>query len=107
TVKNYQWMDFTSGLFQAHDGGYDSVVLCDSEGLVTEGPGFNVFAVHEGKVKTSGHGVLRGITRRTVLESCRALGIPVIEGPLYRGELEGADEVFITSTAGGVVGIRQ
>jgi len=36
----------------------------DADGNVTEGPGFNVFAVKNGVVLTSGHGVLEGVSRR-------------------------------------------
>lgn len=44
-VKNYHWGDFTSGLFEAKDKGFESTFLLDHDGNVTEGPGFNVFAV--------------------------------------------------------------
>jgi branched-chain amino acid aminotransferase len=39
TVKNYQWNDLTSGLMEAHDADFDTAVLCDTEGFLTEGPG--------------------------------------------------------------------
>ena len=51
-AKNYHWGDFTAGLFEATDAGYETVVLLDHAGNVTEGPGFNVFAVTEGRVVT-------------------------------------------------------
>lgn len=54
TVKNYQWNDLTSGVFEANDNGFDTAVLCDSDGFLTEGSGFNVFVVREGEVVTSG-----------------------------------------------------
>ena len=46
-------------------------------GNVAEGPGFNVFAVHEGIVRTAARGVLEGVSRRTVIELCDALAIPL------------------------------
>jgi len=45
TVKNYQWNDLTSGLLEAHDANFDTAVLCDTQGFLTEGPGFNIFLV--------------------------------------------------------------
>jgi len=42
TVKNYHWGDMTKGLFEALDAGYDTAVLLDDNGFVTEGPGFNI-----------------------------------------------------------------
>ena len=44
-VKNYHWGDFTSGLFEAKDNGFETTLLLDHDDNVTEGPGFNVFAL--------------------------------------------------------------
>jgi branched-chain amino acid aminotransferase len=107
SVKNYQWSDLTSGLFEAHDHGHDTVVLCDAAGFVTEGPGFNVFMVRNGQVTTPDRGALPGITRRTVLELCEELKIPHSIAAIPRSALEDADEIFISSTAGGVMPIAE
>ena len=40
-VKNYHWGDFTQGIFEAKDNKYETVILLDFDGNVTEGPGFN------------------------------------------------------------------
>ena len=68
TVKNYHWGDMTAALFQSLDNGYDTTVLLDHEGLVTEGPGFNIFGVINGVVVTPRAGMLEGISRKTVTE---------------------------------------
>ena len=103
TVKNYQWNDLTSGLLEAHDAGFDTTVLCDAEGFLTEGPGFNVFVVKDGRVVTPDRGSLHGITRQTVLDLCAELGIEALVAPIHRAMLDEADEIFLTSTAGGVI----
>ncbi|MFO1151867.1 MAG: aminotransferase class IV [Alsobacter sp.] len=107
TVKNYQWNDLTSGLLEAHDQGYDTAVLCDAEGFVTEGPGFNIFVVRDGRVLTPDRGSLHGITRRTVLEICAELGLEAAIAPVRRADLEEADEVFAATTAGGVMPVAR
>jgi len=108
TVKNYQWSDLTSGLFEAHDHGFDTAILCDADGLVTEGPGFNIFVVHNGTVLTPDRGSLHGITRKSVLELCAELGIPAAVAPIPRSVLEDdADEVFAATTAGGVMPVAR
>lgn len=104
-AKNYHWGDLTAGIFEAMDAGYDTVALLDHAGNVTEGPGFNVFAVKDGRVTTSGHGVLHGITRRTVLEMCAETGLQAEERPLPLEEMLEADEVFLSTSGGGVVPI--
>jgi branched-chain amino acid aminotransferase len=103
TVKNYQWNDLTSGLLEAHDADFDTAVLCDTQGFLTEGPGFNVFLVKDGRVTTPDRGSLHGITRRSVLELCSELGIEAAVEPILRSELGHADEVFLATTAGGVM----
>lgn len=107
TVKNYQWSDLTDGLMEAQDHGFDTAVLCDAEGYVTEGPGFNVFIIADGKVLTPDRGSLGGITRASVLELCDLLGIPAAVAPVTRAMLEEADEVFTATTAGGVMPVAR
>ena len=54
TAKNFHWADLTRGQFEALDRGADFALLLDSEGNVTEGPGFNVFFVIDGVVVDAG-----------------------------------------------------
>lgn len=105
TVKNYHWGDLTAGLFEAYDRGADNVLLLDHAGNLTEGPGYNVFAVIEGRLVTPAHGVLEGITRRTILELAAAEGLETGETVVPEGDLRSASELFATSTAGGVMPI--
>jgi branched-chain amino acid aminotransferase len=103
TAKNYHWNDLTMGLFGALDAGADSVLLVDAAGNVVEGPGFNVFCVREGVLITPGEGMLEGVSRRTVIEMAHSLGLALQVRTLPASELRGADEVFITTSGGGVL----
>ena len=105
TTKNYHWLDLTQGLYDAYDAGADTVVLVDSAGNVVEGPGFNLFAIAGGALATPAEGVLDGITRRTVIELANERGLAVREGAVPAQAVREADEVLITSTAGGVIGV--
>jgi branched-chain amino acid aminotransferase len=58
TIKHYHWLDFEMSLFDAYDRGADTCVLVDREGNITEGPGFNIFVVNDGRLSTPGDGVL-------------------------------------------------
>jgi branched-chain amino acid aminotransferase len=107
TVKNYHWLDLVAGLFEAYDRGGENVVLTDLSGNITEGPGFNVFVLRDGRAATPDRGVLEGITRQTAIELCEMLQIPVDIGPVDAGQLRNADEVFITSTAGGIMPVTR
>ncbi len=107
TVKNFHWGDLTQALFQAFDQGAESAMLVDNDGYLSEGPGFNVFRVREGSVTTPGDTVLEGITRASVRELCEELDIPFALERISPDELRDSDEVFISSTAGGVMPISR
>lgn len=104
-IKTYHWLDFEMGLFQAYDQGGDTVVLVDNEGNVTEGPGFNLFAVKDGKLLTPKAGCLDGMTRDTVFELCKETNLDYGLATLPADELGDMDELFISSTAGGLMPI--
>ncbi|MDP6573108.1 MAG: aminotransferase class IV [Rhodospirillales bacterium] len=107
TIKNYHSLDLVSGMFEAYERGADNVVLVNTRGDIAEGPGFNVFAVKDGALTTPEGGVLQGITRQTALELAAELALPAAEAPLSADALRGADEVFITSTAGGIMAVTR
>jgi branched-chain amino acid aminotransferase len=107
TIKNYHWLDLVMSLFDAYDRGADTSCVVDAQGRVAEGPGFNVFVVQGGVVRTAGEGVLHGISRKTVIELCARLGIPLREEPVPAAEMATADEVFLSSTGGGVLPIAK
>jgi branched-chain amino acid aminotransferase len=102
-IKNFHWLDLTMGLFEAYDRGGTVPVLPDAKGNVTEGPGFNIFALSNGRLVTPDRGMFEGITRRTVIELAEDLQVPVDVRALPAAELRGAQEVFLTSTAGGIM----
>lgn len=103
TVKNYHWMDMEMALWEAFEQGSQLVVLRDGAGNISEGPGYNVFALHDGRWLTPGRGTLEGVTRGTVIELCGELGVAVEVGDLTAEVLRSADEVIATSTAGGIM----
>jgi branched-chain amino acid aminotransferase len=107
TVKNFMWGDFVRGLLEAYDRDAALPILSDGAGNVTEGPGVNVFAVRDGALHTPERGVLEGITRLTVLDIAAELGIQSCVGAVSLSTLYEADEIFLTSTAGGVMPVAE
>jgi branched-chain amino acid aminotransferase len=105
-IKNYHWIDFQLALFDAYDRGGNTVVLTDGSGAIAEGPGFNIFVARNGRVVTPNQNVLDGVTRRVVLDLAGELGIDARPGRVAVEDLRNAEEVFITSTAGGVMPIN-
>ncbi len=87
-------------LREARAAGAHEAFLLDDRGFVTEGSSSNVFAVRGGRVLTPplAAGILEGVTRGLVLGLAGRLGLPAEETPLRPEDLEGAEEVFVTST---------
>jgi branched-chain amino acid aminotransferase len=102
-VKNFHWADLTRGQFEAIDRGADTCILLDLEGRVTEGPGFNVFMVTDGVVASPDRGALEGITRMSVYELCEEMALKSETRPITADEMRNADEVFLATTAGGIM----
>ena len=88
--------------------GYDEAILLDTQGLVSEASGENLFLVKGGVIHTPPlTTVLDGITRDTAIELARDKGIDVVERSITRDELYIADEIFLTGTAAEVTPIRE
>ena len=91
-----------------HDG-YEEAMLLDPQGFLCQGSGENVFIVRNGALHTPdlAGGALEGITRETIIEFARELGIAVHERRITRDEVYVADEAFFTGTAAEVTPIRE
>ena len=89
--------------------GFDEALLLNSRGKISEASGMNLFLVRDGQLITPGvdQDILEGITRSSVLELARVMGLSVIERPVDKTELFIADEVFLTGTAAKITPIRQ
>ncbi|MCC6289912.1 MAG: branched-chain-amino-acid transaminase [Chitinophagaceae bacterium] len=90
---------------EAKAKGFDEALLTDMNDNIAEGPGANVFFEKEGKLVTPPPGnILPGITRATVFEICKKLGIEVEEKLFKSDELKNADAAFYCGTAAEVIG---
>lgn len=107
TIKNYHWMDLVTGMLDAYEKGNDTAVLVDENNNITEGPGFNLFCINDSGIFTPDHGVLEGITRQSVFDLAKELNLPITKKPISVEELYNAEELFATSTAGGIMPITK
>ena len=107
TIKNYHWLDLVSGMYEAYDSNSDSVILVDEKNNISEGPGFNIFCVDESGLNTPNKGVLEGVTRQTVLDLAEEIKLPVNLRSVSINMLNDSNEVFATSTAGGIMPITR
>ncbi|WP_424932690.1 D-amino acid aminotransferase [Amaricoccus macauensis] len=85
----------------AEKAGADEALMLDVHGFVNTTNACNFFIVRRGEVWTStGDYCMNGITRRKVIEICRANDIPVFERNFSLVDAYGADEAFLTGTFG-------
>ena len=94
---------------EAISNGFDEAIMLSHDGHVAEGSAENLFMVKRGVLYTPdpSQNVLEGCTRRSILEIAQnEFKLPIIERSIDRSELYGADELFFTGTAAGVVFIQ-
>lgn len=109
SVKVTSWLNNVWNLAEAHERGFNEVVLLNERGEVAECTAANVFCVRRGTVETPplSAGCLEGVTRGLLLELAPAAGVPMIERTLRPEDLFSADEIFITSTNRSLLGIGE
>ena len=93
---------------EARLDGYDTALLLNHQGKVSEGPGACVMFINGDRVVTPhvGSGILESITRDALIVLLReVLGLEVVEREVDRTELYLADEVFTCGTAAEVTPI--
>ena len=90
---------------QANRAGAGEGLMLNQQGHVAECTGDNIFVVDERKIRTPhpSCGILKGITRDTVIELAREAGYSVEETILTPMDLYSADEAFLTGTAAEVI----
>jgi branched-subunit amino acid aminotransferase/4-amino-4-deoxychorismate lyase len=89
--------------------GFEETIFLNTSGHVCEAATANVFVVRDGCVRTPplDSGCLPGITRSVVIELAAHHGIPCEEAALTSADLELADEIFLTSSIRGVMGLTR
>lgn len=102
-IKSLNYLNLVLAKIEAKSAGADEALLLDIHGRVCEAPGYNVFVASRGTLLTPRHDILEGITRDSVIKIAAGRGVPlsVCDIELYHAYV--AEEVFLTSTAGGLV----
>ena len=92
---------------EARAAGYDGALMLTQEGKLSEASGACVFLVRKGRLITPdiGSDILESITRETVIELARGLGLTVEERRVDRTEIVAADEMFACGSGWEVIPI--
>jgi branched-chain amino acid aminotransferase len=108
-IKTLNYLNNVQAKGEAVRQGADDALMLNLRGHVAETSVANVFVVRDGLLVTPPvtDGCLDGVTRGTVIECARELGILFVERTLGRMDVFGADEVFMTGTGAGIVRISK
>lgn len=108
-TKILSWSMNLTWLESAERRGFDEVILLNEHGEVAECTSANIFLANGDQVWTPplSSGCLPGITREVLVGEIHVPGIAIGEKALTRGDLETADEVFITSTTRNLLPVFQ
>jgi branched-chain amino acid aminotransferase len=104
-----QYINSARAVNEAQRRGFDEALLLNSKGMVAEGSGENLFVVRNGAIQTNDKdaSILMGVTRSSVLEIARDLGIQSRVADISVDDLKTADELFFSGTAVEVTAIRE
>lgn len=103
-IKSLNYLENILEREEALKNGYDEVVFLNENGFVAEGSISNIFIVKENEIYTPKveNGLLPGIVRKFIIDECN-----VIEKEISLADLYNADELFITNSLLGIMGIRK
>ena len=100
-VKSLNYLNNILAKIEGLNSGVEEALMLDSNGLVAECTGDNIFLVKGKGLYTPPVylGALKGVTRDCIIEIARQEGLEIHEEPFTRFEVYTADECFLTGTA--------
>ncbi len=105
TIKSLNYVNNILGKIEAKQFGALEAIMLNDQGYVAECTADNVFIVHKGEIITPGasQGALKGITRGTMFDIAKEIGVPLRESDMTRYDVWCADECFLTGTGAEVI----
>ncbi len=105
TIKSLNYLNNILGKIEAKQFGALEAIMLNDQGYVAECTADNVFIVHKGDIITpsASQGALKGITRSTIFDIGKDIGVTVREANLTRYDIWCADECFLTGSGAEVI----
>ncbi len=101
------YMIGTLAKHESYDAGFDDALVLDYKDRVAESSGANIFMIKDGQAFTPPTECsLNGITRLTMIDILRDMGLTVTEKFWDYDELIQADEIMLTGTAAEIQAVR-
>ena len=108
-IKSLNYLNNILAKIEAVNSGAEEAIMLNADGYVTECTGDNIFIVKNNILLTPpvDAGILKGITRQTVIDLARQDGIKVAEEMVKPDDLYAADECFLTGTAAEIIPVTK
>jgi branched-chain amino acid aminotransferase len=108
-IKSLNYLNNIMAKIEAQQAGVVEAVMLNAEGYVAECTADNIFALRRGCLHTPSvaAGALQGVTRDSVLEIARDLGLETAESLLTRYDLYTAEECLMTGTGAEIVPVTR
>ena len=104
-IKSLNYLNNILAKIEAINSGYEEALMFTARGYVAECTGDNIFIIKNNDLITPPAylGILKGITRASVMDIARKIGMTVKEEVITRHNIFTADECFLTGTAAEVI----
>ncbi len=104
-VKSLNYLNNILAKIEARQAGALEAIMLNDQGYVAECTGDNIFIVHKGEILTpaASQGALKGITRDTIFDIAKEIGVPIREADLTRYDVWCSGECFLTGTGAEVI----
>lgn len=106
-IKSLNYLNLILAKMEAKAAQVDEALMLDVNGNVCEAPGYNVFVVSGRKLYTPVRDILEGITRASVIQIAESADYNVFLQDIGLYDAYTADEIFLTSTAGGIIPVTK
>jgi branched-chain amino acid aminotransferase len=105
SIKSLNYLNNILAKIEARQAGALEAIMLNDQGYVAECTGDNVFIAHKGRLYTPAaqQGGLKGITRDSVFDIAKEIGVSIEEHDLTRYDVWNADECFLTGTGAEVI----
>nr|MDQ3819892.1 aminotransferase class IV [Acidobacteriota bacterium] len=103
-LKSINYLEHILALEEARSRDFDEGLRLNERGEVVSATMANIFWVTNGRVHTPtlSAGAIAGTTRARVIGLAHELSIPLLEGVYEISDLNGAEEIFLTSASRGI-----
>lgn len=106
-IKSLNYLNLIQAKAEAKASSVNEALLLDVRGNICEAPGYNIFLIADHEIQTPKQDILEGVTRASVIEMTQDTDMPINIGDFSLYDAYTAKEIFLTSTAGGLIPVTK